>query len=139
MITLIYHSSTKDLSSLNETKLFFKPIRLKNIELDVTGLLLHHEGKIMQILEGEKEIITSLFERIKLDNRHTDVVKLIDFEMIDRSYEEWSMASTVISDAESLHVAGYLNIYNEKVCPQQTFKSSYLQMLINSFIEENVN
>lgn len=66
-------------------------------------------------------------------------MKLIDFEMIDRSYEEWSIATTAISKAESSNVAGYLNIYNEKVCPQQTYKSSYLRMLINSFIEENVN
>ena len=47
-----------------------------NNRQDITGLLLYSEGNFFQIIEGEKDKVISLFEKIKEDDRHKDVIKL---------------------------------------------------------------
>lgn len=140
MITLIYHSTACVPCSTDERILFLQDIRLKNICLNVTGILLYHDRKIMQIFEGEKAVVNDLFERIKKDTRHTDVIKLIDFKIKKRSYGDWSMAFRNLSDKGWLTIEGYLNLDDKQsVLEHATNKTAYLEMIINSFIEEDVH
>lgn len=63
MITLIYHSTWCHNCSTEERILFLTSVRLENIRLNVTGVLLYHEGEIMQIIEGKTDVILQLFEK----------------------------------------------------------------------------
>ena len=138
MITLIYHSVSNNTMSVKELSLFLTSVRNKNIRLNVTGILFYHRGNIMQIIEGEYDTIIELFERIKLDAMHTDIVKLVDFPISKRSYNDWSMAFQQFSDDDWVKVIGYLNIEDEQIgLPQHSEKYSYLKVLIDSFIFEN--
>lgn len=138
MITLIYHSVALNICSEKELNLFLTSVRRKNIRLNITGILFYHRGNILQILEGENNTVNELFEKIKIDNRHTDVVKLVDFKITKRSYVDWSMAFKHLSKKDWVEVKGYLNIENEEsLLPQYSDKSCYLKVLINSFINEN--
>jgi len=42
-----------------------------NQALGITGLLLFHEGSIMQVLEGDEMSVYSLYGKVKRDSRHT--------------------------------------------------------------------
>ena len=138
MITLIYHSVTNNTCSAEELSLFLTSIRNKNIRLNVTGVLFYHQGNVMQIIEGEYDTIIELFERIKLDEMHTNIVKLIDFPISKRSYSDWSMAFQQLSDNDWVKVTGYLNIEDKQIgLPQHSEKYAYLKVLIDSFILEN--
>ncbi|MDQ3001158.1 MAG: BLUF domain-containing protein, partial [Fibrobacterota bacterium] len=68
--------SNLDISTLLEIS------RTNNSKLGVTGILLHDSGSFFQVLEGEPEVITSLYEKIGKDKRHNRVSKII-FESIE--------------------------------------------------------
>ena len=139
MITLIYHSTSTYESSPEELIQYLNFIRLEKLSLNVTGILLYHNREILHIIEGETEVILPLFEKVKVDIRHTNVKKLIHFTIKERAYNDWSMAFQQVSGKDMMSVKGYLNIDDNKTgLPQTTEKSAYLLMLINSFKDQNV-
>ena len=139
MITLIYHSTSTYESSPEDLIEFLNFIRLEKLSLNVTGILLYHNREILHIIEGEIEVILALFEKVRVDTRHTSVKKLIHFKIKERAYSDWSMAFKEVSGKDMLNVKGYLNIDDNKTgLPHTTEKSAYLLMLINSFKDQNV-
>ncbi|MEM8739309.1 MAG: BLUF domain-containing protein [Planctomycetota bacterium] len=68
------------------------PLIENNRRLDITGLLLYGGGHFMQLLEGEREVIEDLFERICSDPRHHDVHRLLTFPVENRLFDDWSMS-----------------------------------------------
>lgn len=139
MIRLIYHSTACIRFSGEELLLFLEDIRSKNIQRGVTGILLYHQGKIMQIFEGEKAVVNALFKKIKVDRRHADVVMLIEFKIEKRCFGNWAMAFTYLSKNEWLNIDGYLNLDDpQSILHQILHANAYLNMIINSFIEEEV-
>jgi hypothetical protein len=57
----------------------------------VTGILCHSEKVYMQVLEGGRDAINSLYAKILKDARHTDVVLLHYEEIGERHYAGWTM------------------------------------------------
>jgi len=53
---------------------------------------LYHQGIFVQYLEGELEVVSSLFERIKVDARHYAVELLSNSNIYSREFDTWSMA-----------------------------------------------
>ena len=139
MITLIYHSTSTNESSPEDLIGYLNFIRLEKLRLNVTGILLYHNCEILHIIEGETEVILPLFEKVRVDIRHTNVKKLIHFNIKERAYSDWSMSFKQVSGKDMMNVKGYLNIDDNKTgLPHNTEKSAYLLMLINSFKDQNV-
>jgi Sensors of blue-light using FAD len=65
--------------------------RTFNREHGITGLLLHHGGRFMQLLEGEESDLRGLYDRIKADARHHDLVLEVDSPASERLFPGWSM------------------------------------------------
>ena len=113
MYSLIYRSVAND----NFTKsLIYKMLseaREYNTDHGITGCLLYHKGKFIQLLEGEEEEVISLFERIKKDHRHHDLELLETENISERLFSEWSMAFQDMGD--------------------ETQQTRYKEMLIHSY------
>jgi len=52
----------------------------------------------LQLLEGEFETINKLYESIRKDRRHKDVITLHMKEIENRIFDSWSMAYKAIED-----------------------------------------
>lgn len=65
--------------------------RSKNSRLGLTGMLLYHQDSFFQVLEGPSAAVEGLYERIRADERHTNIVKLIQEPIELRSFSEWTM------------------------------------------------
>ncbi|MDT0691015.1 BLUF domain-containing protein [Salegentibacter sp. F188] len=52
-----------------------------NNDHNITGILLYSQGNFFQVLEGEEQLLKSLFSRIKADERHKDVITLFKREI----------------------------------------------------------
>ncbi len=63
-----------------------------NGENNITGCLLFHNQEFLQILEGDKQVVLFLFERIKKDKRHTHVSLITQGEIQNRSFTGWNLA-----------------------------------------------
>jgi len=73
--------------------------RRNNARDGITGALLFSDTCFAQVLEGEYDVIHSVFERIQIDPRHADTVVLA-CGPAEREFGDWSMAyaGTVRSD-----------------------------------------
>jgi len=71
-----------------------------NAEKNITGILLYHSGIFLQLLEGEKSDVDALYEKISLDSRHKNVIKLFSIEDKNRIFKDWSMAYRDITELD---------------------------------------
>ena len=78
--------SSKDLNDiLNTAKKF-------NEAHSITGCLVYHNGQFVQTLHGEKKVIFDLLEKIKLDNRHTNINLVWEGPADKEVFHGWNMA-----------------------------------------------
>ena len=54
-------------------------------------MLLYGEGGFVQLLEGERERVRALFDRIARDPRHSRVFLALDGRTPARQFPDWSM------------------------------------------------
>lgn len=59
---------------------------------EVTGALMFTDGYFAQVLEGRREAVERVFERIQLDDRHSDVQLLAFSPANARVFPNWAMA-----------------------------------------------
>jgi hypothetical protein len=92
MLSLIYVSTSVKLLNDQELLDILKVSRENNLSSEVTGLLLYKGGNFMQVLEGEEEVVTALYEKIKADPRHKDVSIISKEQIQARQFHAWEMA-----------------------------------------------
>ena len=63
----------------------------RNTERGITGLLLHSEGSIIQVLEGEQAEVDKLYAKIEQDKRHTNVMLLSRRTVAQRDFPQYKM------------------------------------------------
>lgn len=65
----------------------------RNETRDITGLLMHKSGSLVQVLEGPKCEIADIFERFILPSRkHWSVLIAASHPISERSFEGWTLA-----------------------------------------------
>lgn len=77
MLTIVYRSEAVDrlpYSALADICVFSAR---KNREVGITGFLVEFEGIFLQVLEGEPDVVETLFAHIAADTRHTEVELLL--------------------------------------------------------------
>lgn len=89
---IIYVSLASEDMTLQQLQALLTYCRGQNEKSAITGMLIYHQREFLQLLEGEAEVVTALFERITVDQRHQQVYKLWDGPISERSCARWSMA-----------------------------------------------
>jgi hypothetical protein len=99
MLCLIYVSSaTRELMTRDGLADLMRTCRANNEAAGVTGLLLYAGGNIMQVLEGDRDAVETLYDKIGRDPRHKHPTRMIDFGIKERQFADWSMALCDIGD-----------------------------------------
>ncbi|CCE74055.1 BLUF domain-containing protein [Clavibacter nebraskensis] len=107
MRTTVYTSTaTRHMTGEDLAELLAQCIR-NNEEAELTGLLLHRDGRFMQVLEGPHDAVESVYAAIEADPRHTDVRLLLDEEIPARQFPQWSMGFRTVDDATLRQLRGY--------------------------------
>jgi len=107
LIHIVYVSFSNKSLTEDEIVQLLKEVRAKNKAQDVTGLLLYNNEAFIQVIEGEKESIHTLYELIKKDTRHTNVVKLLEEPIEARAFPDWSMGFQRITKKETSEIRGF--------------------------------
>ena len=113
---MVYVSSAVLGLSEREIGSIVKTSQRNNEQLDITGILLYNSGNFMQLLEGDEDRVTALYERIKRDKRHTAVTLLLKEPIAKKNFDNWEM--------------GYRNLNNF---------FSIDPAIVNPFLEEELN
>ncbi len=94
---LVYVSVRNASCTDNEIQKILDSSIRNNGKIDITGVLLYSDKKFLQCLEGEYKEIISLYDKIKEDPRHQNVILLSLFSIKERSFPSWQMGSKNIS------------------------------------------
>jgi Sensors of blue-light using FAD len=89
---LIYYSIASPSLNRNDISDILEVSHKNNPKNNLTGCLLYHDDAFIQILEGEQEVIESLYLKIEKDQRHYNVRRVYDDNKVDRLFKNWSMA-----------------------------------------------
>lgn len=109
-----------------------------NLLKGVTGLLLYHEGSVLQVLEGNKDDIDSLYIRILQDTRHKNIITVMEGETVERNFKEWSMGYRRISKEQWNQVTGYIQPDQVKtMLPGVGANIKEVAVILRSFMQTN--
>jgi hypothetical protein len=93
-LTYISHRNAN--CTKEEMKRILSSCQDNNPLLDITGVLLYSDSKFIQMVEGNAKTILALYDKIKLDNRHRNVV-MISYGLIkERAFPSWHMGARKI-------------------------------------------
>jgi hypothetical protein len=74
--------------------------RRRNAETGITGILFYLEGNFLQLLEGEEPALSETYQRIAKDQRHRNLIKLVDGTISQRSFAGEAMGFRAINGQE---------------------------------------
>lgn len=92
LYTISYVSSVCDCLRKDDVQNILQSSTSNNKELGITGMLAYCNNHFFQIIEGEKDNVIELYEKIRIDCRHDGVIKLEEGIIKERHFEKWSMA-----------------------------------------------
>ena len=96
---------------------------------NIKGILLYSQGNFFQVLESEfdnKQIILDLYENIKNDGRHYDVIKIMEKQTSAPSFSKYNTAfKAVFKSADIKELYSFLK-EEEKYNPEGYPKIAYL-------------
>lgn len=87
--------SAEDLNAIQRTA------KANNALIDVTGSLFYNGGWFLQVLEGPKATLASLYHKIESDDRHKNSRVLYNEPASFRTFTRWSMNMTNLDDRQS--------------------------------------
>ncbi|MEW5882547.1 MAG: BLUF domain-containing protein, partial [Pseudomonadota bacterium] len=91
LVRLLYASRTADAVTHEVIESILAQSRKHNPELGITGILCHGSDVYMQVLEGGRDAVNGLYNKIVRDKRHRDVVLLHYEEVPERRFAGWTM------------------------------------------------
>jgi hypothetical protein len=118
LIHCIYASAaTRDLSTA-ELAALLASARSTNERLGLTGILLLSEGSFFQVLEGDPDVVRTLYAAIEDDPRHAMVTKIIEEPIAERNFEDWTMGYSAVSRWELAAISGVNDFFDRAQCFQ---------------------
>jgi hypothetical protein len=91
LVRLLYASRASDTMTAATLAAVMTQSKTNNAKSGVTGVLCLSEGIFLQVLEGGRNAVSALYNRIAADARHRDVVLLNYQEINQRCFAGWSM------------------------------------------------
>jgi hypothetical protein len=112
---IIYASVAAQHFGSSELAELLEKSRASNERLGLTGMLLHcdSDGSFFQVLEGEPAALDRLFQKLLLDKRHSHVTLIIREPIARRSFAEWSMGFSGVSQAKLRKIPGLNDFFRK--------------------------
>ncbi|MES0863681.1 BLUF domain-containing protein [Ruegeria sp. SCPT10] len=87
---LIYYSQRNPSMSLNLGELL-EVCKRNNAAMNVTGMLHFNGNYFLQVLEGGRAEVSSIYHRISADPRHLNIILISCQDVRERIFPTWSM------------------------------------------------
>ena len=114
LYNLCYVSSAKSTLSETDIEHLFRVNKRNNTSLGISGILVYSNGNFLQILEGEKQKIETLFAKISRDKRHSHIIELISTPIEERIFDDYELGFVIVDNNKKLsQLKSYLNWIKE--------------------------
>ena len=96
--SLCYISNAINLWPQSQLNKLYSFSKQRNKILGITGVLIYHEGTFVEVLEGEKAPLSTLFSKIKMDDRHDQITVMLKTQIAERIFHNFYTASRYVSN-----------------------------------------
>lgn len=117
MLSIVYASSAVRLFNRAELIELLEASHQANREHGITGMLLYRGGNFIQVIEGENEAVIQLYENIKADPRHNNIILLSQDPILERQFADWSMGFRNIDQMTRQELAGFSEFLEDDFSP----------------------
>jgi hypothetical protein len=107
LVRLLYASRAAEPVPDGLVETIMQQARRNNPELGITGVLCHGGDVFLQVLEGGREPVNTLYNRIACDRRHRRVMLLDYEEILERRFSGWTMGQVNLSKVNSSTLLKY--------------------------------
>jgi hypothetical protein len=113
---IVYVSQAKKPMDAATLESLLSTSRKWNTSLGLTGMLIYRysedadKGYFIQMLEGGKSEVRTLFEKIRRDKRHHTVLTLGEGEIDTRMFSDWAMGFKNVDDKVFAGLPGHARI-----------------------------
>lgn len=111
LVTLVYVSVATHTMSDPDLLGILDIARRFNADNNITGMLLYHDGIFMQALEGEERTVDALYERIRRDPRHRNVLTLLTTEIMSRAFSSFTMGFNRVVHGDGTGIDGFSEFF----------------------------
>ena len=91
LVRLLYASRSEGAVTQETIDSILQSSRKHNPALGITGVLCHGGDVYMQVLEGGRQAVNGLYNKIVRDERHRDIAVLHYEEVSERKFAGWTM------------------------------------------------
>lgn len=135
---LIYISSGRRKFDGAELRDILEVSRKNNAEIDVTGMLLYLDGNFLQLLEGGRDDVEGLYERIALDTRHSGAIVLSRAQESARVFPDWAMGLKKVDPEKDSNIAGVFKLGHDTLKQKMQGVSDVLaEKMVDTFMQVN--
>lgn len=116
MYYIIYVSQSKKPMDAAELEALLALSRERNTARGLTGMLIYRyspddeTGRFIQMLEGDKNEVRALYDKIRRDKRHHTILTLGEGEIEARMFSEWAMGFKNVDDALLAGLPGHARL-----------------------------
>ncbi|MCG7198977.1 BLUF domain-containing protein [Marinobacter pelagius] len=107
--------------------------RKNNARVGLVGGLYYGNNRFFQYLEGEEEDVHKTFDRIKRDDRHRNILTLIEEPIEARTFSDWSMKYVPLSE----DVRSFLERHRLDSFHPQSFTAEQCEEMIQLIRDSN--
>ena len=111
MLSVAYVSAATGPVTDGDIAAILTQARVNNEREGVTGALLYHGGRFIQILEGADEQVRHRLEVISGDPRHRSLQKVREMPIIERQFPEWTMGFRTLDDDSVKQLEGFEDFF----------------------------
>ncbi len=91
LVRLLYASRSEGAVTHDTIESILQSSRQHNPAMGITGVLCHGGDVYMQVLEGGRDAVNALYNKIVRDERHRDIALLHYQEVAERKFAGWTM------------------------------------------------
>lgn len=97
LVRLMYASRPAPVLDAAELATILRESRANNPQYGITGVLCVGDGVFVQVLEGSRSAVNTLYQHIAADTRHKQLELLSYEEITERRYAAWAMGQMDIA------------------------------------------
>jgi hypothetical protein len=107
LVRLLYASRAAEPVPEGLIEAVLQQARRNNAAAGITGVLCHGGDMFLQVLEGGRDAVNTLYGRIVCDRRHQRVTLLNYEEILERRFAGWTMGQVNLSKVNSSTLLKY--------------------------------
>mgnify|MGYP003643092662 CR=1 FL=1 len=134
MHRIIYLSTAIGYLEKQEIESILKKSCVYNLEKNITGILLYIDRDFIQVLEGDKNDISTLFKKIKKDKRHKGIICVINETITQRQFSDWSMGYYTDSYQNLKNLSSFYDSNKKELFG---YKDQAVAIFLNTFMKSH--